>query len=300
MSPFSSNPVIPPEPSGTVYPASDLDLFHEFGSRGEYQTVTGAQAPPWDPTRPMQGWRDDSATADPTSYSVAVKLNGKSQGQTITVPLSQAKSVNLPGQFEWPAYSYSPGSVTILENSLNGQIHIPISQVGAVLCMEADANAIAAEISSALSIGASVITDTSYVYEYGSDPRQAWKVVFSNGLVTMAGVLIAAKAVQGVGAPGYWSIGQNESVLWNPTQDPGIAALSDPGTVAGKRPCPIRALYPDESFGGQLADTPFTIGTPMITRAGTTPAPGPANPFASLTPQQIAILEQIAHNFGWL
>src|ERR1035438_3983508 len=126
-------------PSLNLTPISALYLFAVYLTRAGYLAVTGNQAPPFDPTKPVKNWFDPAPNGQP--YLMFDTAAGKLI--TMPLPVSIAATVNLPGTYNYPAFVETPKDA--MQNCMVSEIaSTPIDP--ATLCLVPEAQAIAKAI----------------------------------------------------------------------------------------------------------------------------------------------------------
>lgn len=243
---FSSVPSNPP-PITAPTGLGALQTLPTF-SRVSYLAASGVDAPTYDTTRLTKGWLDTSA--DPTkpyTYSTYVD-GGLSAGtpvlKTITIPGSEAASLNLPGVHSYPPYvvEAAPGVVTL---NPDGTI-VPEGDKGKYLCNLADANNLAA----LLGLNSDAVVDTSWnngQYKTSYPPtetRRLWGINVK-GVTLNAETLIIEMNANGVGAPGKWDLTGAE-----PNWISGVPSSFPPPNPA--QPIPMRVMNSNEGFTATL------------------------------------------------
>jgi len=291
-----SLPSKPAQPSGSTYAANLLWEFETF-SRESYLARFGVQAPPFDPAKKVKTWFDStSGLPSVVAYTVAVKPRDQSQIAQISMPWTEASTVNLPGAYKYDSWVDTPTDARLEITTPGGTSLVEFETLQ--LSDAADARAVAAELGGVVT--RIDYTNASYRDKWFGETRRRWMVTVPATqqypeYQDFAGELLR---LRGGNAPGYWTRRENGSFEWHTSPDPGIAALA---TQPAAWPVPIRALYPDEAAGG---DTPFT-NLPMITRAAAvTPLPngrGSDSGLAALgglDATKLAMLVQLAKALG--
>lgn len=249
----TSVPVIPAQPVQANYSTAQLALFQTF-TRASYLSAFGVQAPPWDPTRASKYWFD--STVDPTqvvngTYTV-VDLASASLVQ-LTMPASEACTVNIPGVYTYPTYVIAPTDAT--------KGGAPI--VASWLSLQPQAQALMTMFGGSNLVDAGLTTLLPIIYP-SDEPRRMWNFTL-HGVPVNAGMLMASEYSQGVGAPGQWDLSSG-SPVWIPAP-PAPTGLDD---TRLPRPLPVRALLPGE----QLIASPFGLGGVTVVRTDVPPELG--------------------------
>ena len=112
MSQPVSRPTIPDQPASVAYSPSELALFRTY-TRETYRSTFGADAPPFDPSRPVKAWFDSTVDlSDPSNVAIYKVLGRDSSGalalRQLIMPASEAASVNLQGAITYPPYAPAP------------------------------------------------------------------------------------------------------------------------------------------------------------------------------------------------
>jgi hypothetical protein len=212
---------------------NDLRLFPEY-TRESYEAVFGAQAPPFDLTKPVKTWFDPAGAG---AYSQLVNGAPPSFAPLVMTP-AEAKTVNLPGAYRYPAYEVLPTLAVMVWGNLR-----PLASA-ATLSSEAEANTLGAELGVVPSIPP--FETTGIRFEWRGETRRNWEIVV-NGARYNVQTLLQTKSVAGVGAPGKWVKDDVGSLAWESL--PQVTQSPDGKSV----PVPVRTLADDEEF----ASTPF-------------------------------------------
>jgi len=249
-----------PQPESAVYTTDALALFKTY-TRDSYLAEFGVQAPAWDPARAPKAWFDSttsnsgtgasaanvSAPSAPLAYTIVGQdQTGNWSLQTMTLPASEAATVNLPGAVIYPPYQLASTKATRSGQSIN-----PVYMV-----LLPDAQAVMAEVggSGLFDDGATATNPVTYpAVNYPADePRRMWAFKV-NGQQYYAGLLLASKYGLGIGWPGHWDFSHG-SPLWlaDPPAPTGALDPRSPVPV----PVPVRALLPNE----RLQAGPMGIG----------------------------------------
>jgi len=153
-------------------------------------------APPYDSTRKVKFWVDPNPGAGPTvTYQV---LDPNANVISLTLSISEASTLNLPGHPDYPAYAPTKSTATFTQSG------IPI-YFGVSLLSDAQA------LAKAFGLTDAAIFDELAVFQAGvdisypaDDPRRAWAIRFAAGGFTEVAQLLAQQNANGVGAPGEW------------------------------------------------------------------------------------------------
>jgi hypothetical protein len=244
---------------------NDLRLFPEY-TRESYEAVCGAQAPPFDNTKPVKTWFDPAGAG---AYSQLVNGAPPSFAPLVMSP-SEAKTVNLPGMYRYPKYvRAATPAVFVWAGSARPQFP------SGWLATDQQAAEIAAEL------GTSPFLPTEDVIEWRGETRRNW-VVLAGGQQHYVGTLFEQKSFYGVGSPGKWAL-ENCAPTWNPAPQP--TQPLDNRIV----PMPVRTLAGDEEF----ASTPFGW---LVRKKGSEPVPAPASDTAEI----LRLVTAVAKTLGIL
>lgn len=280
MSVPTSNPTIPAETNEPQYPVTKLALFRNY-TRVSYFAAFGVQPPPYDTSRPTKTWFDSSQAGKEGSVTYSVIANGSTEVTTLTMTCAEAASVNLEGDYSYPAY-VPPSNQTVAVQGLPGTQPQPINAV--LICEEADA----AEIAKELGVDPPVNDEANQwpdQVDWRTETRRPWAITV-RGTKYLCSGLIAQRNKDGVGAPGSWST--DGPLNWTPAPEPSWGNLQSELT-------PVRSLLPNE----KLILWGLFSGT-MVQRTDLQPAqaaPAPVAAGGGLTPQQDARLTAI---FEWM
>jgi hypothetical protein len=232
MSTPVSQPVTPTQPDLECYGIQDLALFVSY-TRDSYLAAFGVQAPAWDPSLATKTWFDTtvdtSNPANTATYNIVALSSSGVWGLTpLTMPASEAATVNLTGSVTYPAYVVAPTDATS-----GGAVINP-----AYLSLEADAQSLMN------SLGGSNLTEetgnAAFPIVYPADEaRRIWDF-YVNGVLCNAGQLIAQMNANGVGAPGSWQIAATGPVWVSNPAPTGLDSTSP------AEPMPVRNLLPNE------------------------------------------------------
>jgi hypothetical protein len=238
MSTPVSAPVTPPQPDEECYGIQALALFVTY-TRDSYLAAFGVQAPAWDPTRLTKTWFDTTVdTSNPANTAtyniVALNSTGVWGIQPLTIPASEAATVNLTGAVTYPPYTVAPTDATSGSAVINPDY----------LSLQSDAQALMASLD-----GTDLSEETgnaAFPIVYPADePRRIWDFTV-NGILCNAGQLLLQMNANGVGAPGTWQI-TSTGPVWTSTPAPtGLTDTSSP------RPMPVRNLLPNEQLQASL------------------------------------------------
>ena len=240
-------------PSLNLTPISALYLFAVYLTRAGYLAVTGNQAPPFDPTKPVKNWFDPAPNGQP------YLMFDTAAGKLITLPLSasSAATVNLPGSYNYPAYVETPTGAT--QNCLVSEID-PTPIDPATLCLVPEAQAIAKAIAFLFPGKTVTVAQQAYGMFYAVFPadelRRQWCILvngvspYGAGFDLHAKTLILKRDSAGVGAPQHWIYAPADG---EPANDPTVQSIPDEQITlvpagAMTLPVPIEPLAADQQF----------------------------------------------------
>jgi hypothetical protein len=218
-------------------------------TRPSHLATYGEQAPEADPYRPYKPWRDDSLDGLPGEELVNYQCLNMQTGEveTFTLPVWQARTVNLPGAYEYPRWIPQPTEAVLVM----GPQTFPIEPY--TLSTREQAEEIAAAIGGIVHLPVLGMVG----YEWRGETRRPYQIAYGDR-GSNAGRLIQQQYQMGVGHPGSWSV-DSRGAVWTPGKTP---TETGPGTV----PTPIRPLQPGErierGFGGIwriVKDAPRTV-----------------------------------------
>jgi hypothetical protein len=144
------------------------------------------------------------ANGNVTYDVINMDTGGSYTQKSITMPATEAATVNLYGACSYPAYAVAPtGATEILGGAVN-----PVD-----LSMQADAIALA----TSFGLTAAAVTDggAGNVNYPADEQRRVWVIAYK-GAGLCAGSLLAEMYVNGVGAPGQWNL-SGTAPVWVPT-----------------------------------------------------------------------------------
>ncbi len=248
---------VPPMPNQPTYNIDQL-------ARTDLRVSTG----PYDPNRLPKFWADPGALESPqatVTYITGYQLDGNNVIQPIRLTLSSAQAAvaNIPPV----AVAYPPYNPPASTATRAGMV-IPAEELSTYI----DAVNVAAWFGVAPSeVHEQVFPGFPNIYPAG-EMRRTYGFIF-NGSFLVVGMLMAAKYVNGVGAPGSWNI-----IKPGGTDVPGVFWVPGPNGVKDDRTpiaFPLRALTSVEKIiQGPLAQL-------MVQRTDLQPSPvGPVAPLA--------------------
>lgn len=203
---------------------------------------------------------------DPVTYQI---LNPDYSLGKLVMSAGAAKKLNLPGHPDYPHYSPEASGAT-----LNGSPFPVVSM--------AEAASLANELGQGQNIGTIIDPMATFtgnfapIYPVG-DPRRAFSISLTNGVVVSVSQLLAAKNANGVGSPGQWD--QSGAIpVW-------VADLSAPSADSQILPIPVSI-----PVGAKII--PPGIGGLASIEVPDAPAPSSGNG-GGLTAAQDAILQRL-------
>lgn len=228
-----SVPAALPQPESANYTPDALALFKSY-NRDTHVSEFGVQAAPWDGSRPPKAWFDSTASALPPNSPCAYWIVGHDQAgnwslQTMTLPASEAATVNLQGAMNYPPYQPAPTKA-----ARAGQI---VNRV--YMVTEADARTVMTEVGGDGLYDEGATTKTPVIYPTDEE-RKMWAFQVG-GRQYYAGLLMASEYGLGVGWPGQWDSSRGFP-QW--VSDP--PAPTGAGDSRAPVPMPVRALLPNE------------------------------------------------------
>jgi len=241
-----------------TYGTDQLQQFERF-NRGDFLTKTGQWAPahrsedeagvlglalgiPAEEaelfTR-IKRWADLNALDDAGDYEIryVVAVGGMAVWHTMTITNRLARSINLPGQYEYQKWVPAASGVTVVG---------PDGPTGTVsetyLVTPEQAEALAA------AIGGTAREDAFgggiFHYQFAQNERRRVFYVMVGNRPYVAGELLRQQYQKGIDAPGSWGISAIGTPLWTPLVDPDVGEHD----LRPEIPIPCRALYPQERF----------------------------------------------------
>jgi len=228
-------------------------------------------APPYDGTRDVKSWVDPNPGPGPNvTYQM---LDSQSNIIKVTMPISEASTLNLPGHPDYPPYAPAK---SMAKFALSG-IPIPfgvsnLSDAQALVkTFGLTAAAIFDEMASFASEGA--------ITWPADDARRSYGITFVSGAVEEVARLIAQQNANGVGAPGGWIKDAAGNWSWR-------SGLASDSATTSVMPVPIVPLTADE----HIVVGPFG---PMIVVDDPTPAATGGSAGLSTEPTAQKILEGV-------
>jgi len=236
MSNPQSIPLAPPQPDLQVYGVQELGLFDTY-TRDTYQTAFEIQPAAWDPTRLTKTWFDSTVdTSNPANIvAYEVVASGPNNSWVIapmSMPATEAATVNLTGAVTYPPYLVAPTDATRGGSTIN-----PV-----YLSLQSHAMAFQAQFGGTMLIdeGATPVFPVLYPPD---EPRRLWDIVMSGTAVNVGALLLAMNA-NGVGSPGAWDTTGGQPV-WVPAP-PAPTGSNDTRGHRGR--CPSAVSLRTSSF----------------------------------------------------
>jgi hypothetical protein len=237
-------------------------------TRALFLELTGTQAAPWNPEKPIKRWFDPAAAqavaTDPGGfymYQINVWRDGKLVRATRMIPNAEAALANLPGKYDYPKYSVPPSKAFIREYDESGMETGGRTYIKADdLSLFTEARALQTELTAAGFPSGGIFESMqggpfAIVYP-PEEPRRLWYLSHpaKPGGWSVAR-LLAQKFAQGVGAPGKWVPSEEDvhTPRWQSLLSPDVGEYDTRPEI----PCPQRALLPNEEavfdgFTGQV------------------------------------------------
>ena len=240
-------------------------------------------APPYDSSRKVKSWIDLNPGLGPNvTYQT---LDSKSNIVNLTIPVSEAATLNLPGHPDYPVYAPPKSAATF---ALSG---IPI-YFGVSLLVDAQA------LAKTFGLTGSSVFDELGAWQAGAainwpadDPRRAWGIKFPNGAVEEVSLLLAQRNANGVGAPGEWVADAAGNWSWK-------SELASETPTTDVMAVPIAPLGPSERI---MPGNITTGGVPVVIVDDPAPAPtGSSSTDLSTDPTAQKILEGVTAIRGLL
>lgn len=256
------------QPDLQTYGVSELALFPTY-TRDTYLTKFGVQAPPFDSALAPKAWLDTTALVgrtetDLVTYNVLVN----NTFTTISIPASDAATVNLTGRYDYPAYS--PASTVAVSN---GTAVSP-----STIIAESDVKTLVTELITAGYTNCTYAQDETISTTWGTETRRRFIITVAEGVGCDAALLLADKYTAGVGAPGHWVMIAGSAPIW-------VVDAQDDGSTAGTAtPVPVRLLLSNETLVIGWAGLASIVRTDLVTTTETTTTS------TGLTEDQISML----------
>ncbi len=275
----------------TIKSIIDLRLFPQVNTRDAYRQAFGQEPPPYDPTRAPKGWSDPSQVG-PGNVTYApgvIDPHGDPSNpySPLTMSKSDARTVNLPGQYIAPAYVVAPTPA----------VYVPLAggNAGAVdprsLTSAEDAQALVTAIANDLQIQAVFVSPDPNPggINWNGETRRRYAIQFMGLDAQNAGYLLLYRNQNGVNVPGSWVL-QNENNEATGAVYKVLAWVSKPAPVVDPNsvtaawvPVPCRALQSGESFErDQWAGLHVLVSDPPAAQSGVAVA-SIASPVAQAT-----------------
>jgi len=240
-------------------------------------------APPYDRTRDVKSWIDPNPGSGPNvTYQT---LDSKSSIVNLTIPVSEASTLNLPGHPDYPAYAPAKSAATF---ALSG---IPIPFGVSTL---SDAQALVKTFgltNAAIFDEMAAFASEGAISWPAGDPRRAYGITFASGAVEEVARLLVEQNANGVGAPGEWVKDAVGNWSWK-------SELASDTPTTDTVPVPIVPLAPNEHI---MPGNITTGGLPVIVVDDPAPAPsGSGSIDLSTDPTAQKILEGVTAIRGLL
>jgi hypothetical protein len=255
---------------------NDLKVFPEY-TRESYEAAVGQQAPPFDPSKPQKAWSDPAGAG---TYNQLIG-DGRSAAPTFatfSLNAADAKAVNLPGAYRYPAYELQPTVAQQTWGAGNRQ-PVPAKQ----LASKAAADEMAAAVGGVVSEFAA---GPFWSIDYGTETRRIYEVRVGGGPANNVGLLLQGRYGSGIGTPGSWVVDAQGTISWTAS----IAVIVPIGESLKIVPVPVRLLADDEEFHS----TPFGY---VIQKKAVVATPPPGVPSDDLT-EVLRLVKAIAEMLG--
>ncbi len=278
MSTVLSLPVVQPQPSDAQYSIANITLFKDY-DRNTYRQTFGEEAPPFDPSRPVKQWKDDS----PNAGSYLIFTVGAS-GPALTpysLPKAIASTVNLLGKPNFSVYVPTPTSAYVVQLDGTREVGPRAPLNPAILATRSQAAALAA-LTKGTVVDGSFQGTFSDVYP-PDESRRLWIIRNAAGDVQV-GDLLTRENSGGVGHPGHWDAASLQSGQYMWVLDNVYDGTEGPNRFTGDACRPLNAsehLIVVKSMFGSL----YCVAN----SASTDPVAGGSG---GLTPAQAATLQE--------
>lgn len=184
---------------------TDRYKFPVYHNRAEFKAASGVDAPAFRSDWPIKQWFDPNPPASPV-YQIWDGSVMDPKLVPLTVPSTEATSVNLPGHPDFPAYSVAPTQAT---RSMHFGSYTGPSQAvdPGTLSTKAEADTLAALVGATV-VEASAVNQFWSV-NWAAETRRDYVLQYKgqSGGPTVGSLLVDMNA-KGVGAPGHWSASQ--------------------------------------------------------------------------------------------
>ena len=204
-------------------------------TRASYRQEIGQEPPPFDASRPIKRWFDPNPKP---SYFVF----SDGRFEVFLIADSLARTVNLPGVMQYPAYEVKP-TPAVTVSTMGGET-FPVDP--SYLSTNAEAVSMAADLGLPASAVSENVLGGPYFIDYRGDDRRMWMIERSGGKKNV-GSLLAQRNRNGVGSPGRWDVSGAEPVWVTEVRETGE------GDDRPETPVPVRPLNADEKLRNTLA-----------------------------------------------
>jgi hypothetical protein len=242
---LNSVPVVPPQPSEAFYPGDALALFKSY-TRSSYQAAAGEEPPTGNPHARPKFWCDTSlagkAPTDLVTYSVwDTSTPGLPVVAAISMTVSEAEAVNIPGVHNYPPRVVDPTDAFITANGVRLSGFNPL-----LLSTKKEAVDLASSwgLNPDTAVTEFVLGDGQGPFAYFFPPtelRRVYQIAWGNPVIEInAAAALQEMYKKGVGAPGHWDFTGSQP-HWISDVPP------DQTFLLPAWPVPIRSLLPDEA-----------------------------------------------------
>lgn len=246
------------KPISTLYDPS-VEIFDD---RNGFLLATGEQAPPRNPDRPRQRWRDERAVGVQLYTYFGVNPQ-TAQLEQMSVPGEWVIAPNLDGEYIYPpAPEYDArGSVIYFPSNER-------SKAAPHLCEQGEAELLMAELGG-FNLNRWRIGNQFEFWPGPNDTRDMWRFSLTETYWDFAADLLALKDAHGVGAPGEWVLDKGDATPWDESDKSGrvgwhkLPQYTGVGDNRAEVPVPCRALRADE----KLVKTGL-VGTSVLVQVG--------------------------------
>lgn len=246
------------QPNKPFYSPDELNLFKEY-NRESYFMDYGIQAPPYNPGLIIKTWKDSDITDDSANYNynVLVKTSDGAKLMPLVVGGAMARTVNLPGQYTYPAYVVKPTDA-VFETSSGHKLPVNANKLATM----AEAEALKKEIGANPVFAVGEIRELDLnnpvsTLNYGTESRR-YLTISVNGKDHTVGEVLRMRHKAGVGAPGQW--GFDLELQWRP-DTPTDFGLNIP--TSQYMQLPKRPLLSNEKLMVGFGGLPLVVRTDM-------------------------------------
>jgi hypothetical protein len=232
------------EPNKSYYSPAEIEKFVSF-TRDTYTAAFGQQADPYDPSRPVKQWVDQSVDLTDPHAAYTFRYVGKDkQGNpaflTYTTTRLEASRVNLPGVYGYVKYDVAATPAVI--RTPNGTVTAlnPYN-----FCTLAEAEALNRDLNGDNPppvVENPIVDGKFFQILWNGETRRDYLVSYRGVPGFRAAVLLFEKNQHGIGAPGHWDL-DSDSPFWKSERQVTGEYKSLP-TV----PAPVRPLFDDEDL----------------------------------------------------